>query len=228
MCLGLLLPPSSCPDMQQCESDSRLAPSRIVCRRDESTSLHKPNLRESLSGSECGIHSPRLCEKTQHTYVQAQKTYSTTFLLRWQKSMTHSGLTTIQLIIATQNQSRWFICSKRSQQPRRRRRPWMADPISKISAKWEDLFTTMSSYLTWIITVLMHCASATTPGLLAVQLTGFSKGDQLTGTGADRRVWVGTETIGCACTAVSCARSVFLSWCNKFKSFSLGSIKKST
>lgn len=132
-------------------------------------------------------------------HAPTQKTHHTAFLLLWQKSMTNNCLTTIEAVLSTWNQRRWFICSKRYQQPQRE--PSIAHSMSKNSTNWEQLFTTVNSYSTWIITVWKPDKATTTPGLQAVQLTDwFSKGDLLTGTGADGTVWVGTEDVGWACS----------------------------
>lgn len=85
--------------------------------------------------------------------------------------MTNNCLTTIEAVLATWNQRRWFICSKRYQQPQRE--PSIAHSMSKNSTNWEQLFTTVNSYSTWIIPVWKPDKATTTPGLQAVQLTDW-------------------------------------------------------
>lgn len=143
-------------------------------------------------------------------HAPTQKTHHTAFLLLWQKSMTNNCLTTIEAVLSTWNQRRWFICSKRYQQPQRE--PSIAHSMSKNSTNWEQLFTTVNSYSTWIITVWKPDKATTTPGLQAVQLTDWLfKGRpadrhwrRRNCVGGHRGRWVSLQRLVCACCFFCC------------------------
>lgn len=113
--------------------------------------------------------------------------------------MTNSCLTTIRPILATPNQSGWFICSERYQ------RPGEEENLERLMPLAEELFTTVNSYPTRIIMVSMHDAATTNTMVVGCATDWLlKKGDQLTGTSADTNVWVGTGNVGRAGTAASC------------------------